>query len=249
MMTNGKNKKRFPPNFVFFSRSPPKNTVTPMQTNARRTRTRLCNAIIVPCAGSRLWLLLALASLVAGWGLFAWAAIEASRRGTAMRGWEWVPGFLLCPLAWICITGIRPGRGSDAGERDATETEMCTRLGAVSMLVGAAWVTTCIAVPLQWLQQEAAAGPLVAATMFARLVEERGLHSSASATVSASAAPVHRDRQAVKDADRIVGVVLFVHLMVLTLSIFAYWQYGEHYRLERARLEGHSSSLDVDDDS
>jgi hypothetical protein len=165
-----------------------------------------------------------------------------------MRGWEWVPGFLLCPLAWFCLTGIRPGRGADAGERDASETEICTRVGAVAMLVGGAWIATFIGVPLQWLNQ-AALAPLEAMLFLADArLGERGLHSSVTFSATPSASPVVKDNERVQQVDRIVGIVLFVHLMVLTLSIFAYWQYGEHYRLERARLEEHGT-LDPDDEN
>jgi uncharacterized membrane protein AbrB (regulator of aidB expression) len=118
---------------------------------------------------------------------------------------------------------------------------MCARLGAVSLLVGAAWVITFIGVPLQWLNQSAI-GPLAIVTGESAR-EARGLHLTTSISVTPSYAPVHHDQQK-EQANRIVGIVLFIHLMVLTLSIFAYWQYGEHYRLERARLEENDS---VDD--
>lgn len=192
-------------------------------TTADRPRRRLCGACILPCSVSLLWLIGALSAMLAGWGLFAWAAAYSVRHHTPIHGYEWVPGFLVMPLAWVCVSGIRRGAGWGEAERTASENEHFLRMLGASLLVGGAIIMVVVTVPFAWFEL-LALGP-----------EEVAMAALHSSSPSPSVAPSGSSKSA---ARRDVGIFLLAHFVALCFSLVAYWQYGENWRIEQARLEG-----------
>jgi hypothetical protein len=185
----------------------------------------------MPCTVSLSWLVCALAASLVGWGLFAFAAVYSVHHHVAMRGYEWVWGFLIMPMAWVCVSGIRRGSGFSDAERIATENERFIRMIVATILVGGGIVGALIAVPYAWLLTDAAvAAPLLALARAPELLHSPQPQPTPSASAPPSAGHHSQERTT-------VGVMLLFHLVVLCVGLLAYWQYGENWRIEEAKRD------------
>lgn len=185
---------------------------------------------VLPCSVSRTWLIAALLAFLIGWGVFFGALIYAQRKASGMIGYEWIPGFCIAPLSLVCLLGIRHGKGWGDLERRSSENEICMRMVLLFILVGGAYIAAFLTIPFQWMGLMVAGNP--------QLLMSSSLHSAAPSPTPQPS--VHKTSEH-NPADNTVGILLFVHMLTLTLAVFFAWQYGENWRLEEQLLHEDST--------
>jgi len=168
--------------------------------------------------GEREWTVAALLSAALGWGMFAVAVVFSTLYSDSqrMRGFEWVPGFLIVPLAWIGFLRWPPsgvGQGvvfSSADERSVNDTAINLRIGYIILMVMAGIIMGGIFVTVEWFVPPASVSTSSSSSL---PTTGRGLH------ISPSPQPTPPDAANVQ-GDPITGTILLVHYALLALTIF-----------------------------
>lgn len=149
-----------------------------------------------------------------GWGTFFAAAVFSSLYGGTrhMKGYEWIPGILIVPLAWLGFCRWPPtsvGQGavlSSPDERAANDSAINLRIGYIVLTVMTGIIMGGIFITVGWF---------VPPEVVKHHDEEaRGLHTSPSPTP----APSKSD-----PADPATGTMLAVHLVLLLGTIVCQW--------------------------
>lgn len=196
---------------------------------------RTLGLCVIPCSISVVWLTVALGAVVVGWGIFAAAAVYSVRHHAPMVGYEWIWGFLVMPLSWLGVAGIRRGVGYGEAERTASENERFVRMFFVTVLIGGACVGALISVPVAWFDtghSHSHSSSLPPSPSLLPML----LHMPSASAVP-DPAPHKTHHHASPGEYYAVGILLLVHFGLLCLSTFAFWQYGENWRIEQQRID------------
>ena len=156
--------------------------------------------------------MLAIVLATLGWGMFGAAAVFSSLySGTRhMKGYEWVPGLFIVPLAWFGFCrwpATSVGQGavfSSPDERAANDSAINLRIGYIvltvmtGVIMGGIFITVGWFVPPETVNHQ----------------DARSLHTSPSP----SPAPSNPD-----PADPATGTMLVVHLALLAGTVVCQW--------------------------
>jgi len=208
------------------------------------------------CSGQRLILAMALLLCFGGWAVFVANVVYTSAytNSHAMRGYEWLPCFMIWPVSVIAFIrfprkphGFRSRSGD--GDDEAYETSIMLRM---IVLAACVCVGLMIGVPLafvdwfapkphwiSWLPTPSVApGPPAAMTppnpsaSPAEMAAARGLFSSASATLM----PLHKKVRT--PPDPVAGVLTLVALGMLVAGVYMWWLYATEPERDDADRDG-----------
>lgn len=164
--------------------------------------------------GERGYFILGVVFAMLGWGVFFAAAVFSSLYPDTrhMQGYEWIPGILIVPLAWVGFCrwpATSVGQGavfSSPDERQANEGAINLRIGYIIIMVMAGVIMAGIFIVVGWF---------VPPNLVSDSVETRRLH------VSPSPAPTHASSNDV--ADPVTGTLLAVHIALLVGTVVFQW--------------------------
>lgn len=179
--------------------------------------------VMAPLFSKRSYLVLACLATVFGWGLFFGAAMHASlyTQSHAMRGWEWLPGFAIVPVALValCLLPDTPYVFMLFGDNRASyEREINTRLGWVVFFVGGGLIAGSMLTYVEWIAPPPQLKP-IAPTPTPSAEPMAKLH------VSPSPSPAPREWVATP-RDTTVGYMLLTHYALLSVSLLLFWKYA-----------------------
>jgi hypothetical protein len=180
-----------------------------------------CNVSGCGRLSKRSYIVLASLLAVVAWGVFFGAVTETStgRGSHSMHGYEWIPGFMIVPLALVafCFLPDTPYISMLPAEHRASyEREINTRLVCVVLLVGAGIVGGAWMISTKWYWPPPVYKPVAPPT-------PTPAPAAAFLHVSPSPSPVPREWVPVP-ADPVVGTMMVVHYALLGASFWCYWR-------------------------
>jgi hypothetical protein len=169
---------------------------------------------------ARIWLILMIACAVFGWGFFLVAAIRSSvyTESHAMRGYEWIGGVFIAPLALLTLCympRMSAGRLADPEMWAVHDRAMNCRITITVTLTLMGFVISLVTTWIDWFapphhHAAAAVAPSI-----------RTAHTSATPTPSM--APIIDGGGGRNATDITTGVLMLCHLMSLCSSVLFGW--------------------------